>query len=167
MAKFIKVAEHLRKFNNFNSLMAVLAGLNAAAVFRLKWTKDETGKALQQSLRGLERLMNNTGASKEYRNTLTNVNPPAIPYLGVHLTDLTFVEDGNPDYVGNLINFTKRSLLYEVISKIQQYQQLPYNFHPIHQIQSYIKKYPSLEEAELWPVSLEMEPRKAERHEIL
>lgn len=61
--------------------MAVMAGLNAAAVHRLKWTKDETGKALQQSLKGMERLMNSTGAYKEYRLTLTNVNPPAIPYL--------------------------------------------------------------------------------------
>ena len=83
------------------------------------------------------------------------------------MTDLTFIEDGNPNYSEDLINFSKRALLYEVISKIQQYQQLPYNFHPIHQIQKYMKKYPSLDEPELWPISLEIEPRKAERHEIM
>jgi hypothetical protein len=41
---------------------------------------------------------------------------------GVYLTDLTFIEDGNPDYVNELINFSKRSLIYTVIAKIQQFQ---------------------------------------------
>jgi hypothetical protein len=41
---------------------------------------------------------------------------------GVYLTDLTFIEDGNPDYINELINFSKRSLIYTVIAKIQQFQ---------------------------------------------
>ena len=65
--------------------MAVMAGLNAAAVHRLKWTKDETGKALQQSLKVMEQLMAGTASYKDYRAGLKNANPPAIPYLFVLL----------------------------------------------------------------------------------
>ena len=36
---------------------------------------------------------------------------PALPYLGCHLADLTFMFDGNPDEVDDLINFQKRSMI--------------------------------------------------------
>ena len=41
---------------------------------------------------------------------------------GMYLTDLTFIEDGNPDKVGHMINFVKRRLYANVIREIQQYQ---------------------------------------------
>lgn len=40
---------------------------------------------------------------------------------GMHLTDLTFIEDGNPDKINGLINFKKRELLIDTISIIQQF----------------------------------------------
>eukprot|EP01087_Luapelamoeba_hula_P009404 TRINITY_DN2421_c0_g1_i5.p1 TRINITY_DN2421_c0_g1~~TRINITY_DN2421_c0_g1_i5.p1 ORF type:complete len:382 (-),score=52.20 TRINITY_DN2421_c0_g1_i5:83-1228(-) len=167
LAKFIRTAEHLRRMNNFDTLTAVVAGMTTSAVYRLKWTSEEVGRQLQTSLKTLEKVMSSAGAFKAYRSNLKNANPPVIPYIGIFLTDLTFVDDGNPDYSNNLINFTKRSLVHNIIAQIQQYQLLPYNYHPIHQIQQYIKKYPILEENEMFAKSLELEPRKAERHEIL
>lgn len=91
-----------------------------------------------------ERLMSSESSYKAYRTALGQARLTCLPYLydlplslfapstnrlspscrGVYLTDLTFIEDGNPDYVNELINFTKRSLIYTVISKIQQYQVL-------------------------------------------
>jgi hypothetical protein len=47
---------------------------------------------------------------------------------GIYLTDLTFIEDGNPDYISSLINFKKRELVYDVIREIEQYQQKGYDF---------------------------------------
>ena len=34
-----------------------------------------------------------------YRGWGIGVEPPCVPYLGVYLTDLTFIEDGIPDKV--------------------------------------------------------------------
>lgn len=34
-----------------------------------------------------------------YREIIHSANPPVIPFLGFYLTDLTFLEDGNPDYI--------------------------------------------------------------------
>lgn len=55
-----------------------------------------------------------------YREELRNCNPPVLPYLGVYLTDLTFIEDGNKNTVHGLINFNKRRLLYRVLREIEQ-----------------------------------------------
>lgn len=167
MTKFLRLADILRKMNNFNTMVAVVAGINASAVHRLKWTKEEVMKGIWPQFAECERLMSNEGSYKTYRGALFQARPPCLPYLGVYLTDLTFIEDGNPDYVNELINFSKRSLIYTVIAKIQQFQLLPYNFYPIHQIWEYIKRFPSMEEAELYSTSLKIEPRKADRSEIL
>lgn len=34
---------------------------------------------------------------KNYRTALRDSSPPCLPYLGVHLSDLVFIEDGNAD----------------------------------------------------------------------
>ena len=33
-------------------------------------------------------------------------------------TDLTFLNDGNPDFIGNLVNFGKRTKIANVISEV-------------------------------------------------
>lgn len=43
---------------------------------------------------------------------MSSVAPPKIPYIGTSLADLTFIEDGNPDHLDGMINFTKRYLLF-------------------------------------------------------
>jgi hypothetical protein len=46
------------------------------------------------------------------RDRMSTSAPPKIPYIGTSLADLTFIEDGNPDFHDGLINFTKRHLLF-------------------------------------------------------
>jgi hypothetical protein len=41
------------------------------------------------------------------RNAIKSVNPPLIPYLGMYQTDLLMIDQGNPDEVAGLINYTK------------------------------------------------------------
>ena len=44
------------------------------------------------------------------------------------LTDLTFIEEGNPEKVGGLINFKKRLYVYNVLNEISSYQKVFFSF---------------------------------------
>jgi len=80
----------------------------------------------------------------------------------MYLTDLTFVEDGNKDTKDGLINFNKRSQLYNVIAQIQQYQIVAYNFKTEKYLISFLTELPHNNEEELYQISLVREPRNTE-----
>ncbi|GAM21223.1 hypothetical protein SAMD00019534_043980 [Acytostelium subglobosum LB1] len=182
MTRFIKIAFHLMNMNNFNSLMAIVAGLSFSSVYRLKYTREELSAQTHKMYAELEKIMNSESSFKNYRTRLECASPPLMPYLGVHLTDLTFIEE-NPDLLNlevapnrkvDLINFTKRTLMFKVISLVQQYQQMSYNIQPVHQIQEFLLNIKSdlkgqsldMTLADLHRESLRREPRKAQRSDI-
>jgi len=170
MARFIKIAEHLRTLQNFNSIMAIIAGLNNTAVYRLKYSREELLTKYVNSFAELEKLMSSHGSFKNLRDTLHKANPPCIPYLGVYLTDLTFIEDGSAAEVrSGLINWAKRKLIYNVILEVHQYQNKPYNFVPVLQISSLLdsRNLPRVSEPELFKLSLLREPRGVDKTQIV
>ncbi|EFA80500.1 Ras guanine nucleotide exchange factor [Heterostelium album PN500] len=147
--------------------MAFLGGLNNSALLRLKFTKALVGKKYLESLESLEKEMSCESSYKTYRELLHNTDPPCVPYIGVYLTDLTFIEEGNPNIIGNnLINFSKYTLLYKVISEVQQYQWSEYNLNYVPIIQTFIKDLNSPTVAELYQVSLQKEPKGAQKSDI-
>lgn len=103
----------------------------------------------------------------EYREIIHSVNPPCIPFLGIYLQDLTFIEDGNPDYLrksSTLINFAKRQKAAEVIRELKQFQNFAYNFHTIPEFQEFIKSKldQSHDVEKMYERSLKLEPRMSE-----
>ncbi|KAG5456123.1 MAG: ras guanine nucleotide exchange factor domain-containing protein [Olpidium bornovanus] len=160
---FISVAEACRNLHNFNTLMSILAGLSSAPIHRLTRTW-EVGSFLA-TLDALRKMMSPTKNFSEYREELHSRNPPAVPFLGVYLTDLTFIEDGNADRLRGqprLINFSKRTKTAEVIREIQQYQSVPYALTAVRELQDFLKR--SLSESrnvqDMYNRSLAMEPRE-------
>ena len=166
--RFIRICEILySNLNNFNTLLAILAGINNAAVYRLKFTKDEVPKKLMVTIEMLHKLMNSNQSYKNYRETLHSVSPPILPYVGIYLTDLVFIDDGNPNFYEGLINFKKREMIYKVIEEIQQYQQTSYNLPVEETIMAYLSNLEVVEEEELWEISMAREPKGKELAELL
>ncbi|KAJ6251331.1 guanine nucleotide exchange factor [Anaeramoeba flamelloides] len=166
LRKFLKIAKHLHSLNNFNSLNSVLAGIQSAAVHRLKFTFLELTHKYIDLFNNLKQLMSGDGSFYNYRQLIGTIKPPCVPYLGIYLTDLTFIEDGNYDFKNGLINFSKRKLVYNVIEKIKTFQKIPYNLHPVHQIISFIDDSTKTNDSDLYELSLKIEPRGAKRNDI-
>lgn len=79
-----------------------------------------------------------------YRQTIQALikqgNQPIIPYMGVHQLDLQLIDENTSDFMRSednveLINWSKRELIFDIISEIQKMQSKGYNFIPVHQIQ--------------------------------
>ena len=106
----------------------------------------------------------------KYREKLHEANPPCIPFLGVYLTDLTFIEDGIASIIKStdLINFTKRTKTAEVIRDIQQYQNVPYTLNPVSDLQEWIldRMRSAADVHEMYEQSLKIEPREREEEKI-
>lgn len=164
---FILVADKCFSLNNFNTVMSILAGFNSSPIHRLKRTWEQLSNKISLTFENLERVINPQKNYAQYRETLHSVNPPCVPFLGVYLTDLTFIEDGNTNYLksnNQLINFSKQTKTAEVIREIQQYQNQPYNLNPVKEISDYILKCldETVDEATLYDMSLILEPREGD-----
>jgi len=158
--KFIDVARHLQKLNNFQGLMTFIAGWNNSCIYRLKKTKKKKLLAsAREAMASMEELMSTQLSFKKYRTTLREVTPPILPYLGVHLSDLVFIEDGNANHIDGKINIRKRELVHNVISEILHYKQYPPPFTQIPEIAFSMKTFPALPEQALYKLSMQIEPR--------
>lgn len=52
------------------------------------------------------------GRFRAMREALHRCDPPCIPYLGMYLTDLSFIEEGTPDFTPDgLLNFSKMRMV--------------------------------------------------------
>eukprot|EP00164_Ancoracysta_twista_P017401 GFYU01029618.1.p1 GENE.GFYU01029618.1~~GFYU01029618.1.p1 ORF type:complete len:433 (-),score=120.40 GFYU01029618.1:214-1512(-) len=160
MTSWIRIAKRLRRYNNFNMLMAVCAGINNAAVFRLKLTKAAVPQKRLDTLAELAGLMNSNQSFQKYRTALAEAQAPCIPYLGVYLSDLTFIEDGNKATIDGLINWFKHMRVYSVLAKVREYQQFPYPFQQIDEAMDILHEIDEHDQDILYNLSLQREPRQ-------
>jgi len=157
---FIKVAGRLRDLNNYNGIIEVLAGLQCVPVFRLKKTWAEVDKDLLNLFEELDKVVSCEHNYKNIREELRKRDPPCIPFLGVFLTDLTFIDEGNPSTINDgLINFDKQRKFAQILQNIQKFQNSPYNLQTVELIQNYILNREYLAENELYKLSLVAEAR--------
>ncbi|KAI1824827.1 ras GEF [Xylaria intraflava] len=169
---FVSVADKCRTLNNFSTLTSIISALGTAPIARLKRTWDQVpARTTSAILENMRRLMASTKNFGEYREALHAANPPCIPFFGVYLTDLTFIEDGIPSIIKktNMINFAKRAKTAEVIRDIQQYQHSPYSLQPVPELQDYILSNMAAagDVHEMYDKSLSVEPREREDEKIV
>ncbi|CAO3699808.1 unnamed protein product [Rhizopus stolonifer] len=168
---WVQVAEKCRMLNNFNTCMAILSAFDNSSVGRLKRTWEAVGARTNQVLQQIRKLMGANRNFVEYRALIHSINPPCIPFLGIYLQDLTFIEDGNSNELKKnkeLINFAKRAKTAEVIREIQQYQSSLYQLKTVDEIQEFIKSnlLSTRDEEQLYNESLKIEPREREDEKI-
>ena len=174
LAKWIQVAEACRLLNNYNSVIEIVSGLWASPITRLKRTwklleesvDQETGNKESVTFQKLSQIVSHERSYSKLREALHSVNPPCLPYIGVYLTDFTFIDVGNKDHLPSsnpkappIHNFEKWVLSASVIKEIILYQETSYSFHPIPEIQNVFHFAKGLSEEEAYAMSLIVEPR--------
>ncbi|KAF9184151.1 hypothetical protein BGZ51_003515 [Haplosporangium sp. Z 767] len=159
----VSIAERLRQLNNFSMLSATTAALAQSPVHRLKRTWELVPSKTVASYTALQAVTAPAKNWGDYRQELHSANPPCVPFVGVYLTDLVMIQDGNPDTLKGTdhhINFYKRVSTAEVIREIQQYQSVPYCLTVVPEIQAYIRR--GLDQSKsvtgLYDMSLALEP---------
>ncbi|KAJ1883224.1 Ras guanine nucleotide exchange factor bud5 [Coemansia sp. RSA 486] len=95
---FIELGIQLLALKNYDALMAVKGAIYCAGVMRLKKTWALLPKKFTIMCRRLLEAMSSDHNYANYREMLRRSQPPLLPFLGLYLTDLTFLEDGNPTY---------------------------------------------------------------------
>ncbi|KAI1790116.1 ras GEF, partial [Ganoderma leucocontextum] len=166
---FINVADRCRVLQNFSTMTAVISGLNTPPIRRLKRTWEQVNAKFLSQLKVCESTIDTNKNFNNYRSTLARIQPPCVPFIGVYLTTLTFINDGAEDKLaGHMINFRKRQKAAEVIQDIKRWQAKPYNFQTVASILSYLEEsFQSYQDGvdygdQFWNLSLEREPRERE-----
>lgn len=96
---FVTLVDHLLSLHNFHAGVAIFASLNNAALHRLKKTRNKLPSELKEIFAKHEATLISSSNYAEYRKRLHSIDPPCIPFLGVYLTDLVMVENGNKNKI--------------------------------------------------------------------
>uniref|UniRef100_A0AAY4C0N9 Uncharacterized protein n=1 Tax=Denticeps clupeoides TaxID=299321 RepID=A0AAY4C0N9_9TELE len=159
--KWVAVADICRCLNNYNGVLEITSALNRSAIYRLKKTWAKVCKQTKALMDKLQKPVSSEGRFKNLRETLKNCNPPCVPYLGMYLTDLAFIEEGTPNFTEEgLVNFSKMRMISHIIREIRQFQQTPYRIEHQPKVTQYLMdKTLIMDEDTLYDLSLKIEPR--------
>ncbi|OCH84910.1 ras GEF [Obba rivulosa] len=142
---FIKLADRCTSLHNFSTPRSILAALDSSTISRLHQTWLGLPQKNKLQLESLRKLADHARNYHEYRSRLRNTAPPAVPFLGLYLTDVTFCREGNPSHRASpmnpdkkLLNFNKYHKLARIVQDMQRFQ-VPYNLKEIPEVQEYLK----------------------------
>ncbi|KAJ9299092.1 hypothetical protein DTO271G3_3334 [Paecilomyces variotii] len=163
LEKFMNIAQRLRRQNNYNSLGAVIAGINGTPVHRLTQTRELVPLHVQKEFMRLVILMGTQKSHFAYRLAWENSFAERIPFLPLHRRDLVSAEEGNKTFVGedkSRVNWKKFEIMGEVVLGIQRSQKTPYPYLPKHEevTRLLLETKLSNDEEDLYSRSMQVEP---------
>ncbi|KAF6079191.1 Ras protein specific guanine nucleotide releasing factor 1 [Phyllostomus discolor] len=159
--KWVAVADICRCLHNYNAVLEITSSMNRSAIFRLKKTWLKVSKQTKALIDKLQKLVSSEGRFKNLREALKNCDPPCVPYLGMYLTDLAFIEEGTPNYTEDgLVNFSKMRMISHIIREIRQFQQTAYKIEHQAKVTQYLLDQSFvMDEESLYESSLRLEPK--------
>ena len=144
--QWIKIANKCLELKNYDSLMAVICALNSSTIARLKRTWELVSQKTKAILEELKQIVDVSRNYVVLRQRLQSHPPPCLPFVGIYLTDLTFVDHGNQTTrqlnteEGSLsvINFDKHVKTAKIISELQRFQ-IPYRLTEVPELQAWMQ----------------------------
>ncbi|KAI9322293.1 ras guanine nucleotide exchange factor domain-containing protein [Dichotomocladium elegans] len=166
---WIKIGDHCLQLRNYNTLMAIRSALDSTSIARLKRTWEHVSHKYKAMYDPIYRATDSSRNFAEYRRQLRDAVAPCLPFLGVYLTDMTFIDDGNANTRtspngAQLINFDKYIKTTRILNEIDQFQ-IPYKLTEVEEIQRYLLECLETVEKDdqvFYTRSLQLEPREEE-----
>ena len=175
--QWVKIANKCLELANYDSLMAIICSLNSSTILRLKRTWEQVSCKAKATLETLKGIVDTSRNFLVLRQRLQNTATPCLPFVGIYLTDLYFVDVGNQttrqlnsdDTVKGVpvINFDKHIKTAKIISDLQRFQ-IPYRFTEIPELQTWMQDQlvrvrssdQSISQNDYYRRSLLLEPRE-------
>ncbi|XP_026314993.1 ras-specific guanine nucleotide-releasing factor RalGPS2 isoform X2 [Hyposmocoma kahamanoa] len=159
MVHFIKVAKKLHEINNLHSLFAVISALRCASIYRLTKTWACLSTKHKQQFDKLAQVFGEEDNWMALREYLNSISLPCIPYLGIFLTDLVYIDIAHP--VGSPHRTAKMAV---VLKALERYQSSEYDITPLPHVANYLNSVRYIEELQKfleddqYKLSLKLEP---------
>lgn len=166
---FVDVAKECINIGNFNSLMAIVGGLNMPSIQRLKKT---WAKVNREKFEILEHLSNPCGNFNNYRSSLKAAlwrsegasedrERIVVPFFSVLLKDIYMLNESKtlPDRTSNgHVNFKKMWEITKVVDEFMAWKQIECPFDRSPPVLNYLLTNPVFSENSLTSASYECEP---------
>jgi hypothetical protein len=160
LSKIIHIANECRNMNNFQATFELISCTTIKSIHRLKRTWKHLSRSDKLLYDELLEYIQAKGNFKHLRNEIKKSIPPCIPYIGVYLKDLVFIEDGNPNFINDKINFTKRVKIANLLKEIHGFQQVPFEFIMITELSNKLIEAERVTEESLNLLSYKREPKE-------
>lgn len=148
LSLYIRTAKKLCDSNNLHAVMAVVSALQSAPIFRLTKTWALLSRKDKATFDRLDYLMTKEDNYKRLRDFISSQSMVScIPYLGMYLSDLTYIDSAYPSTGSILENEQRSNLMNNILRIISDLQRsCTYDIPVLPHIQKYLNSVTYIEE---------------------
>ncbi|XP_026088964.1 ras-specific guanine nucleotide-releasing factor RalGPS2-like isoform X2 [Carassius auratus] len=166
LSLYIRTAKKLCDMNSLHAVMAVISALQSAPIFRLTKTWALLSRKDKATFERLEYLMSKEDNYKRLRDYISSQSMTScIPYLGIYLSDLTYIDSAYPSTGSILENEQRSNLMNNILRIISDLQRsVEYDIPVLPHVQKYLNSVRYIEELQKfveddnYKLSLKIEP---------